>query len=159
MSKIPSILFVCSGNICRSPALKEMMKHLLREKGIDAYVESCGLHTLFPGRSPDKRMQTVGKSYGIALHDRSKPFEADFFNRFDVIFCVTGDIRIAVKAMARTEKDRNKVFIASHFSKKHKDEEIPDPYVGGEKSFEAVWNRVADACRGIIRHFFVDHPS
>ncbi|MDN3508821.1 MAG: hypothetical protein P0S93_02170 [Candidatus Neptunochlamydia sp.] len=51
-------------------------------------------------------------------------------------------------------------FIASHFSEKHKDEEIPDPYFfGGEKSFEHVSDRVADACQGIMKHFFVDHSS
>ena len=157
--KIPSILFVCSGNICRSPALKGMMEHLLKEKGVQAYIESCGLHATFLGNPPDRRMQDAGKSYGITLQDRAKLFEVSFFDQFDAVFCVTEDVCAAVKAMAHTKEHQSKIFIASHFSEKHKDEEIPDPYFGGEKSFEQVWDRVADACQGIMKHFFVDHSS
>lgn len=157
--KIPSLLFVCSGNICRSPALKGMMEHLLKEKGIHAYIESCGLHATFLGNPPDRRMQVAGESYGITLHDRAKLFEASFFDQFDAIFCVTEDVRAAVKAMAHTKEHQSKIFIASHFSEKYKDEEIPDPYFGGQKSFKHVWERVEDACKGILTHFFIDHSS
>ncbi|MCP5504511.1 MAG: low molecular weight phosphotyrosine protein phosphatase [Chlamydiales bacterium] len=157
--KIPSLLFVCSGNICRSPALKGMMEHLLKEKGIHAYIESCGLHATFLGNPPDRKMQVAGESYGITLHDRAKLFEASFFDQFDAIFCVTVDVRAAVKAMAHTKEHQSKIFIASHFSEKYKDEEIPDPYFGGQKSFKHVWERVEDACKGILTHFFIDHSS
>lgn len=155
--KIPSLLFVCLGNICRSPALKGMMEHLLQKKGIPAYVESCGLHSTFLGNPPDRRMQAAGRSHGVILHDHAKIFEASFFDQFDAIFCVTKDVYAAVRAMAHTQKDQSKIFIASHFSKQYKGEEIPDPYFGGEKGFEQVWDRVEDACKGIMKYFFIDH--
>lgn len=157
--KMPSILFVCVGNICRSPALKGMMEHLLKEKGIHADIESCGLRSFFLGNPPDRRVQSVFESHRIPLHDHAKMFEASFFDRFDMIFCVTKDVLSGLKAMAHTKEHQNKIFLASRFSKKYKDQELPDPYFGGKDAFEFLWDRVDDACRGIIECFFVDCSS
>jgi protein-tyrosine phosphatase len=135
------------------------MEHILQEKGVTAYVESCGLHSTFLGNPPDRRMQDVAEAHGITLDNRAKIFEESFFDQFDAIFCVTEDILSAVKAMAHSKKHLDKVFLATHFSTKYKDEEIPDPYFGGEKGFELLWDRVEDSCKSIFTHFFVDSPS
>ena len=157
--KIPSLLFVCLGNICRSPSLKGEMEYLLKEKGIAAYIESCGLQSTFLGNPPDRRMQAVAQAHGIILDDRAKIFESSFFEQFDAIFCVTEDVLSAVKAMAYTNEHQNKIFMATHFSAKYKDEEIPDPYFGGEKGFELLWDRIEDSCKGIMHHFFIDSST
>lgn len=148
---MPSLLFVCLGNICRSPALKGVMEHLLEEKGIEGYVESCGLHTTFLGNPPDRRMQEVAQKHGITLENRAKIFEASYFDQFDAIFCVTHDVLKAVQAMAHTKEHQQKIYLATHFSEKFKGEEIPDPYFGGEKGFENLWEMVEESCQGILK--------
>lgn len=149
-----SFLFVCVGNICRSPALMGRLEHLLKEKGVKAYVESCGLHGSFLGSDPDRRMQEVAAKRGIALKNKAKLFEESFFDQFDVIFCVTKDVLSAILAMAHTQEHKNKVHMATHYSHKYKDQSIPDPFFQEGKGFEHVWEMVDDACQGIYNHFF-----
>ncbi|NGX51422.1 MAG: putative low molecular weight protein-tyrosine-phosphatase AmsI, partial [Chlamydiae bacterium] len=89
MSKPSSLLIVCAGNICRSPAMKGILEHLLSERKIPAHVESCGLHAAFLGSSPDQRMQKVANTRGLTLENQAKVFEESYFDQFDAIFCVT----------------------------------------------------------------------
>ena len=149
-------LFVCSGNICRSPALQGVLEHLLAEKGTDAYVDSCGTHGTFLGNSPDRRMQEVANANGVTLKTRAKVFERANFDQFDYIFCVNEETMQAVQAMATSEQEENKVMLATQFSKNYHNLPIPDPYFGGEEGFNEVWNFVEDACRGILKHFYLD---
>ena len=151
-----SILFVCVGNICRSPALKGVLEHLLKKKDIAAYVESCGLQATFLGNSPDRRMQDVAEKHGVALENKAKIFEMSYFDQFDAIFCVTEEVLNAVQHMAHTSVHRQKVYLATHFSKLYKDEPIPDPYYNGDEGFKYVWSIIEDSCQGILDHFFID---
>lgn len=151
-----SFLFVCVGNICRSPALEGMLEHLLREKGITAYVESCGLHATFLGNPPDRRMQDVAQKHGVTLQNQAKIFESAFFDQFDAIFCVTADVLSAIRSMAHSPEHHKKILMATHYSKLHCDDPIPDPYFNAADGFENVWTIVDDACRGIIDKFYLD---
>ena len=150
-----SFLFVCVGNICRSPALEGMLEHLLREKGRAAYVESCGLHATFLGNPPDRRMQEVAQKHGVTLKNQAKIFESAFFDQFDAIFCVTADVLSAIRSMAHSPEHHKKILMATHYSKLHCDDPIPDPYFNAD-GFENVWTIVEDACRGIIEKFYLD---
>lgn len=96
-------------------------------------------------------MQEVANSHGITLDNQAKIFEESYFDQFDMIFCVTKDILSAVKAMAHTKEHRKKVFMATHFSSKYKDEEIPDPYFGNKKGLELLWKMIEDSCEGILK--------
>lgn len=126
------------------------MEHLFQTKGIEAYVESCGLHATFLGSPPDRRMQEGAAKRGIVLENRAKIFEATYFDQFDAIFCVTEDVLKGVKAMAHTQKNQQKIYLATAFSEKFKGEEIPDPYFGGEKGFDHAWEMIEDSCQGIL---------
>ena len=154
MSKLNSFLFVCAGNICRSPSLKGILEHQLQQKRILAHIESCGLYASFLGSPPDQRMQEVAKAHGLKLENRAKLFEASFFDEFDAIFCVTEEILEAVAARAHQKEFLDKLYLATHFSKNHRDQDIPDPYYGGPKGFESVWSLMEEACEGIIAHFY-----
>jgi len=151
-----SFLFVCVGNICRSPALEGMLEHLLKEKGIAAYVESCGLHATFLGNPPDRRMQEVAQKHGVTLQNQAKIFENAFFDQFDAIFCVTADVLSAIRSMAHSPEHHKKILMATHYSKLHCDDPIPDPYFNADDGFENVWTIVEDACKGIIDKFYLD---
>jgi len=154
MSKPSSFLFVCLGNICRSPAMKGILEHRLEERKIPAYVESCGLHGLFLGSPPDQRMQKEAKNHGITLSNHSKLFEISFFDQFDLIFCATQAVLSALKAMASTAEHQKKLFLMSHFSKAHHGDDIFDPYHYGDDGFEKVWEVMDECCMGIIDHFY-----
>lgn len=146
-----SLLFVCVGNICRSPALKGMMEHLLKEKGIRADVESCGLHATFLGSPPDRRMVEGANKRGITLNNRAKMFKTYYFDRFDAIFCVTHDVLKAIQSMAHTSAHQKKIYLATAFSEKFKGEEMPDPYFGREKGFDLAWEMIEESCQGILK--------
>lgn len=151
-----SFLFVCVGNICRSPALKGMLEYLLKEKGITAHIESCGLHAIFLGNPPDGRMQEVARKHGVTLKNQAKIFENAFFDQFDAIFCVTADVLSAIRSMAHSPEHYGKVLMATHYSKIHPNDPIPDPYFDSINGFENVWTIVEDACRGILDKFYLD---
>lgn len=127
------------------------MEYLLTQKGLDkeVYVESCALHPSFLGSPPDRRMQEVAFEHGVALNDHAKLFEVTHFDQFDAIFGVTEDVVEAIRAMAETKGHLSKVYLATHFSKKHLDQDIADPYCSGSRGFEVVWEQVVDACEGI----------
>lgn len=127
------------------------MEHLFEEKGIQGYIESCGLHATFLGNPPDRRMQEGATKRGITLENRAKVFEATYFDQFDAIFCVTNDVLNAVKAMAHTQEHQQKIYLATAFSEKFKGEEIPDPYFGGDKGFEYAWEMIEESCQGILK--------
>jgi len=151
-----SFLFVCMGNICRSPALKGMLEHLLKERGITAYVESCGLHATFLGNPPDRRMQEVAHKHGVTLQNQAKIFESAYFDQFDAIFCVTAEVLSSIRSMAHSSEHHRKVLMATHYSKLHPDDPIPDPYFNASDGFETVWSIVEDACKGILDKFYLD---
>lgn len=131
-----------------------MLEHLLKERGIEAYVESCGLHGTFLGNAPDRRMQEVAKDHGVSLNNQAKIFESSYFDQFDVIFCVTEDVQSAVISMAHTPEHCQKVLLATHYSEKYRNEPIPDPYFNAKKGFENVWTIVEEACKKIVEHYY-----
>lgn len=149
-----SILFVCAGNICRSPALQAILQQQLHARGITAYVESCGLHSSFIGSDPDTRMQAVAKQHGIILENHAKLFEDSFFEQFDWIFCATQDILESVKHMAHQKEFLSKIHLATHFAPAYYEEDIPDPYFREVNGFEDVWEMMVTCSQGIIDALF-----
>lgn len=130
------------------------MEHLLTQKGLanDVYVESCALHPSFLGSPPDRRIQEVAFENGVTLNDHAKLFEAAHFDQFDAIFGVTEDVVEAIRAMAETKEHLSKIYLVTHFSKKHPEQDIADPYYSGARGFEVVWEQVVDACEGIYEN-------
>lgn len=99
-------------------------------------------------------MQEVAQTHGITLNNKAKVFEESFFDQFDAIFCVTQGILEAVQAMAHTKENLDKLFLATHFSKSHKGEDITDPYFGGKDGFEVIWEVMVESCQGIVDYFY-----
>ena len=137
--------------------MQGILEHLLKQHHITAYVESCGLHSSFLGASPNERMQEVAQTHGISLENRAKLFEDSYFDQFDWIFCVTKEILESVKHMAHQKEFLSKLYLATHFSKKYLNQDIPDPYFGGSHDFAGVWTMMEEACQGIFEALFVDN--
>ena len=140
-----SILFVCMGNICRSPALQATLETLSDE----FHVESCGMGSWFLGEEADKRMRHAAHSRVIEINHKAQIFQQSFFEIFDYIFAVDQNILDELQSMA---PNKSKIYLATHFSEKYKDQDIPDPYYLGNAGFEHVMDMIEDSCKGILNH-------
>lgn len=149
-----SVLFVCLGNICRSPAAEAILRHqAANEKETqDLYVRSCGLGSWHTGQMPDARMREVAKRRGIIMSSRAQQFQSDFFDRFDYILVADHEVLNVLYQYASTPKHKAKLHLLTAFSSSYKNQEIPDPYYGSEASFELVLDMLEDSCEGLLEH-------
>lgn len=147
-----SLLFVCLGNICRSPALEAVMKKLVKEHHLESqiYVDSCGVNASFLGCNADLRMRQTAKKRGIDISTQAKLFEPHFFEKFDFIFVVDKSLLNRLKSFALNQQNATKVRLATEYSKKYLNEEITDPYYGSEDAFDLTLTIAEDACQGIL---------
>ena len=141
------VLFVCLGNICRSPAAEGIFLHLLKEKGVEKYfeVDSAGTSGFHIGEEADFRMQEEAKRRGVLLLSRARQFEKEDFKKFDVIFVMDKSNLRDILKWAKTEKEKSKVRLFGELAKQYSEVEIPDPYHGGREDFRHVLDMVEDA--------------
>lgn len=147
------ILFVCLGNICRSPAAEGIMRRLVEERGLAERVEidSAGLSGYHAGDLPDRRMRVHARRRGLELTHRSRPVSSSDFEKFDMIVAMDDSNYDCLRDMAGTLEEEAKVVrIASFFRHYTTHDCVPDPYYGGAEGFENVLNLLEDACEGII---------
>jgi protein-tyrosine phosphatase len=147
------ICFVCLGNICRSPTAEAVMRHLVRQVGLDARisVESAGTGDWHVGCARDRRSLATGKARGIPLSGTARQFTASDFTRYEHVIAMDRANREALLAMARTPDDRGKVALLRAFDPEAPpDAEVPDPYYGGASGFEDVFDICEAGCRGLL---------
>ena len=148
-----SLLFICLGNICRSPAAEGITKKMLAERGLAGRiaVDSAGIGGWHVGQLPDSRMRRHGAAHGYNFDSRARQFSAADFSRFSHIVVMDEENYKAITRMA--EADRRKVMRMACFLRHHPGQtSIPDPYYGGESGFELVIELLEDACEGLIDH-------
>ncbi|KAF3981333.1 MAG: low molecular weight phosphotyrosine protein phosphatase [Methylococcales symbiont of Hymedesmia sp. n. MRB-2018] len=146
------VLFVCMGNICRSPTAEGVFNALLKKEKIDHqfFIESAGTHAYHIGEAPDLRAQKAAKDRGVSLSQirARKVIFADFEN-FDYVLAMDDDnYQILMQSCPDEYKNRVKYFLdyAPHLDSR----EVPDPYYGGQYGFERVLDMVADASVGFL---------
>jgi protein-tyrosine phosphatase len=147
-----SVLFVCLGNICRSPAAEGILRHLAHKEGLDIHIESCGLGDWHAGNLPDERMREASKNRGYTLSSRAQIIKPEFFDSFDLIFVADQKVLKELYKYAEKPEQKAKIHFMTHFSSAFKGEEVPDPYYEGEAGFERVLDMLEDSCEGIIGH-------
>lgn len=145
------ILFVCLGNICRSPSAEAVFKELVREKGVyDQFeIDSAGTYGYHEGEPADRRMQSHAVKRGYNLTSISRSFNSiTDWDRFDYIIAMDDSNLSNLKDMARNGDDLKKLFKMTDFSSNYNYTEVPDPYYGGDKGFELVLDLLEDAGEG-----------
>ena len=147
------ILFICLGNICRSPAAEEIMRRKAEDGGVGhlIYVDSAGIGSWHVGQLPDYRMRRHGTKHGYDFQHRARQLQSADFSRFDYIIGMDAEnIRdIAAKAPNNEAKDR--ILDISQFLRHHPDfHDVPDPYYGSDRDFEIVIELLEDACSGLL---------
>lgn len=145
-----SILFVCLGNICRSPAGEGVLRKMSQEKNSEIHVESCGLGDWHTGNLPDERMRESAKKRGYILSSRAQRFKDEFFDRFDLILAADRKVLHELFKYADHPDHKSKIHLITHFSPCYQDQDVPDPYYQGEAGFEHVMDMIEDACEGLL---------
>ena len=159
--KKTKVLFVCSGNICRSPSAEAVFKKLVKTKGLkDQFeIDSAGTGSWHVGESPDRRMQMHAKKRGYNLTGISRRINP--FTDFDYYDLIIGMDDYNIRELkSRTQKkgDLAKIHKMTDFVKKWNYDEIPDPYYGGDESFELVIDLLEDSCKGLLEKLSRPNP-
>ena len=146
------VLFVCMGNICRSPAAEGVFLHLLAEAGLeDCFtVDSAGTGGWHVGHRADRRMVAAAERRGIHLPSRARQIEAADLQRFDHILTMDADNLAAVQRLERQAPGRARITPLIDHCRQLRSHEVPDPYYGGEDGFERVLDLLEDACAGLL---------
>ncbi len=152
MEKI-KILFVCLGNICRSPSAEGIMKKLVKDKGLEnqIYIDSAGLLDYHEGELPDNRMRAHAARRGYNLDSRSRPVKYEDFFDFDLIIGMDDRNISNLKRMAPDDESVKKIHRMTEYSTRHNLDHVPDPYYGGADGFELVLDLLEDACEGLLK--------
>lgn len=147
------ILFVCLGNICRSPAAQGVMQAMIDDRGLQDkfYLDSAGLYGGHAGELPDSRMRAHAIRRGYNLTHRSRPVRPSDFDDFDIIVAMDHSNYDRLRNMAPTLDDEKKVVRMIDFVKgfPHYDC-VPDPYYEGAEGFELVLDLLEDGCRNML---------
>jgi protein-tyrosine phosphatase len=148
------LLFVCMGNICRSPTAEAVMRGLLREQGLEGAVEvdSAGIGDWHAGEPPDARATEAARSRGIALEGAARMIAPRDFEDYDLILAADRSNLRDLRDVAPNEA-RARMHLLREFdpdSEGAPDLDVPDPYYGGPDGFERVLDLVEAACRGLL---------
>jgi protein-tyrosine phosphatase len=149
------LLFVCLGNICRSPTAEGVMRHVLCEEGLEDAVEvdSAGTGAWHVGNGPDERSAAAALRRGIRLDGAARQVAGGDFEAFDLVLAADGSNRRALLELASDDESRAKVRMLREFDPEAGgDLDVPDPYYGGERGFDDVLDIVERSCRGLLDH-------
>ncbi len=147
------ILFVCMGNICRSPTAEGVMRRLLRDEGLEdeIQIDSAGTGGWHVGNPPDERATEAARRRGITLEGAARQVRPSDFEDYDLLLAADRENLADLRAIAPDDEARAKVRLLREFDPgSHGDLDVPDPYYGGPGGFEEVLDLVEAACRGLL---------
>ena len=146
------LLFVCLGNICRSPAAENIMNHLAAKSELADSIEcdSAGTANYHTGKPPDRRMQAAAANRNIPMTGTARQFTIADFATFDLILAMDRENYHNILALDPQGQYRHKIEMVCDFATHHPDKEVPDPYYGGTEGFNYVIDLLTDACTGLL---------
>lgn len=149
------LLFVCLGNICRSPSAENIMNHLVEQAGWSDRIlcESAGTSSYHIGSPPDRRMSNAATAkLGIKLLGQARQLQKLDFENFDMILAMDQENYHNILALDLTKQYHQKVYLMCKFCSRHTLKEVPDPYYGGVEGFNQVIDLLVDACEGLLAY-------
>lgn len=149
------LLFICLGNICRSPAAEGIMRKMVEERALsnDIIVDSAGIGSWHVGEMPDPRMRKHAARRGYDLSPlRARQFRSDDFQKFDYIIVMDEENYHDVMERGGVYADARKVLRMKDYFIRYKGQQsVPDPYYGGAEGFERALNLIEDGCEGLLK--------
>jgi protein-tyrosine phosphatase len=152
MGDIVKVLFVCMGNICRSPTAHGVFRALVEKEGMSHVVEidSAGTHAYHVGNSPDKRAQATAQRRGVDLSDLlARRVEPEDFEVFDYVLAMDQDNYMSLSEIC-PDQHVDKIYMFMDFASHMRTREVPDPYYGGPAGFDRVFDLVEAASEGLL---------
>jgi protein-tyrosine phosphatase len=149
-----SLLFLCMGNICRSPTAHGVFRDLVNARGLhhQIHIDSAGTHNYHPGSPPDKRSQKHAIKRGYDLSDlRARQISELDYEQHDLLLAMDWD-NLALAQQDCPPEHQRKLRRLTEFCKNHQAAVVPDPYYGGDAGFEHVLDLIEDACEGLLEH-------
>jgi len=148
------LLFVCLGNICRSPSAENIMNQLISEAGLGAKIicDSAGTSGYHIGAAPDRRMNMAAKKRGLELVGQSRKLKPSDLLNFDLILAMDQENYHDILYLDREGKYEDKIRMMCDFATTKPDKEVPDPYYGGADGFDYVIDLLYDACTGLLNY-------
>jgi len=154
------ILFVCLGNICRSPLAEGIMKDKIYRFGLDAEIDSAGFESFHVGDGADPRSAETARRHGISLDSHvARKFTTKDFDTYDRILVMDRYNHQDVMRLARNENDRIKVDYILNLTYPGENREVPDPYYGGRDGFERIFGMLDSACDILLEEIRKDQKK
>ncbi|AFZ50240.1 low molecular weight protein-tyrosine-phosphatase [Dactylococcopsis salina] len=146
------LLFVCLGNICRSPSAENIMRYLIEKEGLSDQIvcDSAGTASYHLGEPPDQRMKAAAEKRGIKLEGKARQFQPSDFEKYDLILAMDRDNYWSLVSLDPEKKYREKIKMMCNYAKSYPDQEVPDPYYGGTEGFNHVIDLLLDACSELL---------
>ena len=155
-----SVLFVCLGNICRSPLAEGVFRDLLKERDLEDRfsVDSAGTGSWHVGEAPDARMRTLATDKGLSIDDlRARQFAAGDLDEFDHVLAMDKNNLHDILFLDRDESRGHKVRLFREFDPEPGDFQVPDPYYGGDEGFENVYRIVRRTAESLLDRLVEEH--
>jgi protein-tyrosine phosphatase len=144
---------VCLGNICRSPLAEGIMQHKIKERGLNWTVDSAGTGDWHSGDLPDRRSIETAHKHGIDLsHQRARQIRKADFEAFDHILVMDASNYQNVSQLTQNEAHRAKIELILNYASPGRNQQVPDPYYGGDEGFELVFLMLDLACEKFLEH-------
>ncbi len=144
-----ALLFVCLGNICRSPLAEAAFRQEAERRGLDVEIDSAGTGDWHVGAPPDRRAQAVAARHGVDIsHLRARQVRPEDFDRFDQIIALDRENLAALRAMAPAGAPARLSLLLDHVPGRE-GEPVADPYYGGDSHFDVTWRDVAEGARAL----------
>ncbi|WP_457669089.1 low molecular weight protein-tyrosine-phosphatase [Thiolapillus sp.] len=163
MSRMPvvSVLFVCMGNICRSPTAHGVFRKLVQDEGLDQLIQidSAGTHAYHVGSPPDRRAQATALGRNLDLSDlRGRQVEMEDFHRFDYVLAMDNENLDILNQLCPIGMQA-KLRLFMDYAPDYGMSEVPDPYYGGDRGFEQVFDMIEEASKGLLEDIRQRHLS
>jgi protein-tyrosine phosphatase len=153
------VVFVCMGNICRSPTAEAVFRARVEAAGLAnrIRIDSAGTHDYHIGEAPDPRTREAASRRGYDMAAlRGRQVGAEDFSRFDYVLAMDEN-NLAILNRLRPRDAAAHLGLFLEFARRHAEREVPDPYYGGESGFERVLDMVEDAAEGLLTHIRTKH--
>ena len=160
--KTVSVVFVCMGNICRSPTAEGVFRYVVTQEQLSdrIKIDSAGTHAYHIGESPDPRSQSTAKNRGVDLSSqRARKIAIKDFTEFDYVIAMDRSNHEILKRLSISVEDgvpKSKLHLFMEFANNSEFDEVPDPYYGGGNGFERVFDMVKAASEGLLEHIILN---